>query len=212
MLVASVARSARCHRPSAYLALGELIRHGFVSASQEKGRKLYHAEKPERIASAFENVSNRLTEHTAHPPSQNVWDAKNGIRTLEGFEGVREAFDDVVRHTPKGGTFYRYTSERDLDKVNRYLSDDYRAKRDSKKLERLVISNPQSGMKKRPRLERFIKFIPPDRNLFDHDVIQLIYGKRISFIDLNCEKVLIIENQSLADFQRVIFDHLYRKL
>jgi sugar-specific transcriptional regulator TrmB len=212
MLAAHVARSARCHRPSAYLALRELIRIGFVTVSQKKGRKLYHAENPDRIPAAFADASARLSADSENLVPRNPWDAKSGIRTLEGFEGIREAFDDVIRHTPRGETFYRYTSERDLDKVNRYLSDDYRIRRDTKKLERLVISNPQSGLRKRPRLERFVKFIPADRSLFDHDIIQLIYGKRVSFIDLNCEKVLTIENQALADFQKVIFEQLYRKL
>ena len=87
-----------------------------------------------------------------------------------------------------------------------------RSYRDKKKLERMVISNPVSGMRKRPRLERFVKFIPPQMNLFDQDIIQLVYGERISIIDLNKERVLIIENKALAEFQKVIFRQLYDKL
>jgi len=55
-------------------------------------------------------------------------------------------------------------------------------------------------------------FIPSEISLFDQNIIQLVYGDRVSFIDLNTERVLIIENKALADFQKVIFKQLYDKL
>ena len=131
---------------------------------------------------------------------------------LEGAQGVRAAFSDVVSHTPRGETFYRYTSEKDLEAVNRMLPKDYRTLRDAKKLERLVISNPVSGKQKRSRLERFIKFIPPNFDLFQQNIIQLIYGDRLSLIDLNTNRVVIIESKALAEFQKIIFQQLYRNL
>ena len=99
-----------------------------------------------------------------------------------------------------------------MAKVNRYLSPNYRIAREKKKLERLVISNPISGKQKRPRLERFIKYIPSEANLFDQNIIHLIYRDRFSFINLNTEKAFIIEDKALADFQKVIFNQLYKKL
>jgi hypothetical protein len=76
----------------------------------------------------------------------------------------------------------------------------------------LVISNPVSGKQKRSRLERFIKFIPSNFDLFQQNIIQLIYGDRISLIDLNTNRVVIIENKALAEFQKIIFQQLYRNL
>jgi hypothetical protein len=134
------------------------------------------------------------------------------VRYFKGFAGVRAVFDDVIHHTPRRGTFYRYTSERDLDAVNRYLAPSYRKERDEKKLERLVISNPVSGSQKRPRLERFVRYIPPEADLFNQDVIQLVYGSRLAFINLLKEEAFIIEDKALADFQKVIFNQLFKKL
>ena len=121
-------------------------------------------------------------------------------------------FDDTIAHTPKGQTFYRYTSERDLSRVNRYLSPGYRGARDKKKLERLVISNARSGAQKRSRLERFIKYMPEGTLQFDQNIIQIVYGKRLAFINLNSEEAFVIEDAALADFQKVIFSQLYRRL
>ncbi len=134
------------------------------------------------------------------------------MRVFSGPKGIRDVFDDVISHSKKRDTFYRYTSERDLDSVNSYLSKDYRKRRDAKHLERLVISNPVSAKRKSSRLERFIKYFPKEVSLFDQNIIQLIYGERVAFIDLNKEEAFVIENQALADFQKVIFKQLYKKL
>lgn len=139
-------------------------------------------------------------------------DVPQSVRFLHGPAGIRAAFDDVISHTPKGDTFFRYTSERDLAKVNKYLARDYRERRDKKKLERLVISNAVSGSQKKSRLERFVKFIPRDTDQFEQNIIQLIYGECVSIIDLTTEEVVIIENKQLTDFQKVVFKLLYKQL
>lgn len=139
-------------------------------------------------------------------------DVPHHIRFLYGPSGIRAAFDDVITHSKKGDTFFRYTSEKDLQKVNSYLANDYRLRRDKKKLERKVISNAISGSQKKSRLERFIKFIPEESEQFEQNIIELVYGERVSIIDLNTEEVVIIENKKLADFQKVIFKLLYKRL
>ena len=164
-----------------------------------------------RITEAFASVAETTKESALNETHEDTLKLAH-MRILTGSAGVRMAFDDVVTHTPRGETFYRYTSEKDLARADSYLSRTYRNVRDSKKLERLVISNPRSGKQKRPRLERFIKYIPEEFDHFDQDIIQITYGKRIALIDLNVEQAIIVENASLADFQKVIFKMLYRKL
>lgn len=208
----SVCLNTRTHRPAVYRALNSLIAHHFVFTSKKGQRKLYHAANNRLIIKAFTQTSDKISEKFAKQVNDDDLYKNKEIKFLSGFKGVRAAFDDVIAHLKRGEIFYRYTSEKDLDAVNRYLSKNYRLLRDKKKLERMVISNPVSGQRKKPRLERFVKFIPNQTSLFDQNIIQLIYGNRVSLIDLNTERVLIIENKSLADFQKVIFRQLYDKL
>jgi len=151
------------------------------------------------------------------------WDTMAAMRYFEGPSSVTAIFNDVVEHSKRGDIFYRYTSEKNLDDVNRLLPADYRKRRDAKRLERLVISNPESGSRKRSRLERFIKFlgsstdadhrpVSAEKELFHQNAIQLIYGDRIALIDLNTHIGLIIENKTLAEFQKTIFRALYKRL
>lgn len=209
--VTNIAKAVAAHRPAIYAALDDLLKHNFVSMVQKGKRTFYQSANPRLIAKEFAKVSNKVIAKIEAMPVPDAYSQKD-IRVLSGRKGIQDAFDDIIDHTPRGDTFYRYTSERNLDSVNSYLSKDYRARRDAKKLERLVISNPESGGQKRPRLERFIRYIPSQNSLFDHNVIQTIYGDRVSFIDLNTEKVIIIENKALAEFQRTIFKQLYKKL
>lgn len=211
MLATRVISSTKAHRPAAYRSLYELQKAGLAIRERKGKRFTWNAADPKRIEHLFAEEAHML--HRSLPHSQKNSEIVNdSIRILKGKEGIRMAFDDAVSHMPKRGTFYRFTSEKDLDAVNAYLSADYRKIRDAKKLERKVISNPISGKRKAKRLERFVKFIPQESDLFLQNIIQLVYNDRIAFIDLNKEEVLIIENKALADFQTVIFKQLYAKL
>lgn len=212
LLVNEIARHSGLHRPSVYAAIRDLLRLSFIQAVPEGKRMRYCITDPNRIAREFAGVSVKTAQEVARilPPKEK--EPQENVRFISGKQGIRATFDDVIEHMPRGKTFYRYTSEQDLDAVNAYISPNYRIRRDKKKLERLVISNPKSGLRKRSRLERFVKFIPPKDSLFEQNIIQLVYGERLAFIDLNTEQCIIIENKALADFQKVIFRQLYRKL
>jgi len=207
-LVLAISGHSYLHRPTVYRELGRLLELGLVTKTLS-GKRVLYVPAPETVAFAlFEKEVARVQKQSLVPASPTT----ATVRSLEGAKGIREVFDDVIEHSKRGETFYRYTSEKNLEKVNSYLSPDYRARRDKKKLERLVISNPVSASQKRSRLERFIKFIPKDMSVFDQNIIELIYGDRVAFIDLTNEKAFIIENPALADFQKVIFKQLYKKL
>lgn len=212
LLVTAIAEGANVPRMTVYRVLTELCadkivitvplgrRTGYVAAHPSVLEKLLS-----RDAAETGKVMAKLT--TAHEK-----DVPSHVRFLAGKEGISAAFDDVISHTPRSGLVYRYTSEKDLSEVNAYLAPDYRARRDAKKLERLVISNPLSNAQKRKRLERFIRCIPADADTFDQNIIQFVYGDRVSFIDITTEQVIIIVNPALATFQKVIFNQLYKKL
>jgi len=180
--------------------------------TQSGKRRYWTAANPKRVTALFASVLRQVESLEPRARAAAEEAVTSSLKLYHGSKGVQTVFDDVVGHTRRGDTFYRYTSERDLDAVNSYLSPDYRERRDAKKLERLVISNPLSGSRKKPRLERFVKYMPPEAGLFMQNVIEIVYGDRIAFIDLNTEESLVIENQALAEFQKVIFKQLYKKL
>jgi sugar-specific transcriptional regulator TrmB len=212
LLVTAIANHAKVQRMTVYRVLEVLGRDKVVIAAPIGLRTGYSAEHPSVLESLLSCDVVKTEKVIAKLITKREKEVPAYIRFLRGKEGIREAFDDVIAHTPRGALVYRYTSEKDLSEVNAYLAPDYRARRDAKKLERLVISNPLSSAQKRKRLERFIRCIPADADTFDQNIIQFVYGNRVSFIDITTEQVTIIENPALAAFQKVIFNQLYKKL
>ena len=212
LLVAEIADEIKKDRPEVYRNIKQLLKHQFIKKITTGKRTFYSAENPRLLGESFSNIVEEASSSMEKLAKKKERALPEHIRYFKGFQGIRAVFDDVIDRTPKGERFYRYTSERDLVATNRYLSPNYRARRDMKKLERLVISNPVSGKQKRPRLERFIKFIPPEFDLFQQNIIQLIYADYLAFINLNTEEAFIIKDPALSSFQKVIFNQLYRRL
>lgn len=202
----------RLHRPQVYRALGELHESQLIIQTTTGKQKKYYAEPPKKLDRLAQDVAERIA--TIIPELEERSLRKNNqpfVKILEGSKGIRSVFDDLIDSCSTGEIFYRYTSELDLDKVNSFLPKDYRVRRDTKKLERFVISNKLSGNQKKQRLERTLKFIPQD-DPFNQNIIELIYANKVAIIDLNTQISLLIENESIAAFQKVIFRNLYKRL
>lgn len=211
--ISDIAAKTGLYRPSVYKSLESLLAKNLILRVPQGKRSLYTAENPAKLQELAKQLFSEVTQTVDE--LQELYTEKDRmptIRVLEGREGVRAVFADVVETLPKGATFYRYTSEKNLNEVNKYLPKEYRKKRDAKRLERLVISNTASGSQKKPRLERWIKYIPQDFDPFQQNIIQLIYGKRVAIIDMTTKNSLIMENAAFADFQEKIFKLLYKKL
>lgn len=208
--MSSVVRTAHIHRPAAYRAVRALHARGILESHKNGKRTTFRSKGTETLVSLFAETTSTVAQ-TARS-AQKADPTFAHVRYLTGTKGITEIFADVLQHTKKGDTFFRYTSERNLDEVNSYLPKDYRTMRDRKKIERQVISNVHSGSRKRPRLERFVKFLGGDKEHFTQNAIQLIYGTRIAFIDITRKECFVIENETLAEFQKVIFKALYRRL
>lgn len=210
--MSAIAEGAHIHRPAAYRAVRELEAAKLVARQTVRKRTLVRARSRIHVRALFAAGERELDHVERQAPASGADLAGSGISFYEGRGSIAAVFEDMLVHTKRGETFFRYTSERDLDAVNRLLPADYRTRRDAKRLERLVISNPESGKRKRNRLERFIKFLGSERESFRQNAIELIYGNRVAFIDLNGPSALIIENATLADFQKTVFLALYRRL
>lgn len=209
--VSAISKKVRAHRPAIYRCLAALEDNKLIARKDFGKRTYYGAEPRARITALFSKAMQGVREVGEAVPA-GPQNSMGAIRYFEGSNTIPSIFNDVVEHCGRGDTFYRYTSERDLDAVNSKLPSDYRKRRDGKRLERLVISNPESGKRKRNRLERFIKFLGAQKESFHQNAIELLYGERIAFIDLNSERGFIIENKTLVEFQKTIFLALYKRL
>jgi sugar-specific transcriptional regulator TrmB len=213
-IITKIAEKTSIHRPLIYKALPSLIEKRLVTQNQVKKHMVYTAEPPNRLEAIFEDLKYELFNLLPDLEDSYVTSTKKlKVRFLEGRDGTKRVFEDIVRSLPRGSTFYRYSSNSDgVEKKDKYLPRTYRNIRDAKKLERQVITNEVTAKQKIEKIDRFLKIMPDDYGKFEHNVTELIYGDKIAFIDYNSETAVIIENKKIADFQRNIFQVLYKKI
>jgi sugar-specific transcriptional regulator TrmB len=212
--IARISEKTAIHRPLIYKALPTLLEKKLVTQSTRAKRKVYMAEPPNRLEALFDDL--KIDFFEALPDLEDQYsrnELKPRVRFLEGRDGTKRIFDDIVRSLKKGDVFYRYSSNRDgQEKKDKYVPRGYRAMRDEKKLERQVITNEQTAKQKTAKLDRFLKVMPADFGPFDHGVTEVIYADKIAFIDYNSDTAMIIESKRIAEFQKHIFKMLYKKL
>ena len=212
--ITELADKTSLHRTQLYRMLPFLIESGYVIQTLVGKKKYYLPASPEVVQNAFESLASQNSQNIAY--LQNLYnhlDKKLTVIYEKWAKGITGVFSDIVSSTQKGDVFYRVTSETDTDFINEnYLPKDYREKRDKKELERYVIMSGKSAKNKSPRLERDLKIVPEKIDEFDDNVLMTIYGQKVAFVDFNSETSIIIENKQIADFQKKLFQMLYKSL
>ena len=137
---------------------------------------------------------------------------RDEVTILRGEEGLALCFLDVVQSLKKGELFYQINSAKDQPYVDTIVPETYRPIRDAKHIERKTITTRYVGEHKKPRLERSLRYIEESDEVFEHNVIQFIYGDKISLLDFNTLTGTVIQNKAIADFQKSIFSTLYKRL
>ncbi|HEY4515142.1 MAG TPA: helix-turn-helix domain-containing protein [Candidatus Paceibacterota bacterium] len=211
--ITEIANKTGKHRPLVYRVLATLLRKGLVNIVPKGRSKRYVAVHPSKLREMLTTLSTRLDRTI--PELERAYEIRGArplVRFLEGKEGIKSVFQDVVDTLKKGEVFYRFSSIKDVATAEGYLPIGYRKAREAKRLERLVIMNEQAAKSKEPSLERFIKTIPEELSSFDHNVTRIIYADKVAYVDYNSETAVIIENPIIATFERKIFELLYKKL
>lgn len=214
LTITELSVKTQLHRTQLYRMLPFLIESGYVIQSMKGKKKYYLPASPEIVQNAFENLASQNSQNIAY--LQNLYnhlDSKPTVIYEKWAKGITKVFSDIVSSTQKWDVFYRVTSESDTDFINEnYLPKDYREKRDKKELERYVIMSSKSAQNKTPRLQRDLKIVPEKIDEFDDNVLMTIYGQKVAFVDFNTETSIIIENKQIADFQKKLFQMLYKSL
>ena len=134
------------------------------------------------------------------------------MKLLEGKEGLRFAFNDILDSQKRGNVFYRYSSKKSITAAEKYMPRDWRISRDAKQLQRLMITDAVAEWQKKPSLTHFHKLLPPDAGLLNDNIAEVIYANKVAFADFDSEVAVIIEDPMIADFQRKLFKVLYKLL
>lgn len=213
MNVAEIGRLGNLYRHQVYRAVSSLEEKGLVAHIVIGKRKRFTAESPELLREIANDVTADLSRTLPVLLARyKVQGMKSLVKFYEGKRGIAHVFDDLVATLRVDDVYFRFTSSKDLDLTESYLPKNYRAMRDKKRLSRFIINSETSARQRGGKLNRQVKTIPKEFDLFDYEISQIIYGNKVAFIDFNTETAFIIENDKVAEFQKKIFQLLYGKL
>lgn len=213
LTITQIAKYSKLHRPLIYKSLPELERKQLVTETPRGKRIFYMAESPKKLESLFDELKNSFENNL--PELLRTYENQSQkpiIKFLGGKEGIKFVYDDILNTLNRGDVFYRYSSAKNMRKRGSYIPKNYEQRRDAKQIERFVITNKKTAERKRNRLDRDIKIIPTQFDPFEYNITQLIYGDKLAFVDYNTETATIIENHTIVQFQKKLFQLLYSKL
>lgn len=210
--LSDISRETHINRPALYTLLPRMQRTGLISQVQKQRRIFYKAESPMRVLELYtadqqEISTNLKTLAEAHKETSHE---RPIIKYFEGQKGVTFVFDDILQALPKGGTFYRYSSR--TGDGNKLGYTRYAQIRDAQGIERMVITSEEKAKRKGNKLERSMKIIPKDFDLFTDNVSLVIYADKTAYIDYSSKTSFIVESAKIARFQEKLFRLLYKKL
>jgi predicted transcriptional regulator len=206
--VAFTARKTKLSRTTVYKSLEALINKKRIRKTSPKRRTLYEAVDPGTFITELEEMSRQGIQELYQLSAKHKGSLFIPVVSMhEGQAEIHSIYEDIITTLPRGGTYFRYTSRRDEHGVTPL----YQVHKNTKEIERLVITSLKKADLKEQDANRFIKTVPKDF-AFDDNVTLLIYGQKIAYIDYNSMTGTVIESPQLARFQEKIFKLLWRKL
>ena len=207
--VSPIAAKADIQRTASYKILDHLHREGVVSFVEKGGKKHYSAVTLEQLKhlqiekiKRFEAVIPELKvlEKTVVPRPK--------VQFFEGPEGIKTALSDTLNQ-PKGSEFIAYFAgegyyQQDPAFAERYVRE--RAKRGIR-VRCLAPDTPATRAWSKHDKEqlRTTLLVPANKFPFSNEFD--IYGNKVAIISLKDEFLaVIIESESIAKTQRMIFD------
>jgi hypothetical protein len=172
----------------------------FVAESPEKLEELYKKIE-DKYYSDIEDLYSLYEVGTSEKPQ---------VFFNKGEKAIKDSYMDIVNALGKNEKYYRYSSTSPHFR-EKYVTKKYRELREKKGLERLIITN-KSSYKGSERLGSRVKILPEKMDFLDDNYVQVIYGNKVSIIDLNSQSVTTIRNEKYANFQKKIFETLFNYL
>ncbi len=203
--VSEIAIKANIKRTTTYDVLANLIKKGLIGQTIKGKKRLFYAEKPEKLNKLLEEKQNNLAEIMPILKSlHNTAGVKPKIRYYEGKEGLKEVYRDTLNYK---GELLAFVTENIIKKLGQDFADEYIKKRKKAQITVKVIA---------PDLEELINYKKQDKkyiketrlvpaNKFPFTIEMNIYGNKLAFMSFAEEMGLIVESNEIADNMRSLF-------
>ena len=210
--ISEISKKTWINRPSIYSTIPNMIESGLLIEVLKWKRKHYSAQNPKilktylnQIEKDFDFIYEELEENYKKRKKRPI------LQSLDWKKWIKYIFADIVKTLKKWDIYYRYSSRKNIDK-RWYLPENYKKIRDEKLLERFVITNDYLNKNQPKKVRKESVIIPKSFDLFEDDILKIIYKNKVAIIDYNSNQWFIIENPLFANFERKLFKLLFKFL
>jgi len=217
--VASIARTAKLNRTTAYGILKTLSESGLVTSSEQRGVLRYQSIAPELLPAYIERRGRELLDTKEEVakivPQIKLMRSKARIlpkvQFFEGKEGIEQAYVDKLENNTEK-VVYEFTGmDTTYKKLGDSFADYYVKKRTGLKIksEYIAPDTPfaREEAKNDEKLYREVTFIPSQYKM---DTEISIYGNKVSMTSFSAENpvTILIEDENLSRTMKNIFDYV----
>jgi sugar-specific transcriptional regulator TrmB len=209
--VIDISKKAGIKRTTCYDVLLDLISEGLISETTKGKKRLFVGEDPEKIQRNLKNKERLFSEILPQLQSiNNIRGSKPKIRFYEGKEGLKEVYEDTIKHGGEilGFASYDIISVLGKDWANEYLRKRVRAGIYAKGIMPAVEPLMRDFISKDQEQRRSTKVIDPKKYPFSIEINT--YGhNRVALMSAKEEIGLIIEGQEIHSTMKLIFQLIW---
>jgi sugar-specific transcriptional regulator TrmB len=211
--VSDISKKAGLKRPTVYLTIDELLQKQLIYKVAKGKKNLYHAEKPDKIVSDLKSKLEQL--ENLLPELENIYQhplPKPRIRFYEGKHGLKQIYQEIASSSAQVFTCVS------IEKLNQVFNQQeikqlFKTARECETKFKDLLE-PSAQAKKYAKAEYRqkigpIKFLPKD---FKLSTDTLIYGSKTAMISFNDLVAVVIENQPIAQTQKMFLESLRKHL
>lgn len=210
--VSDIAAKAKLHRAEVYRVIPLLEEYRLLSPIQIGKRTHYRAAPAEMLEQLKDDFVRTANEVVARLKQKSRQGLPARLEHVQGVAAISKIYEEALRLTPKGGSYYRYSSGRAVFERSMYLTDDYENLKNTKGIGRYVITNELLKTNRKPDPNRAMVAVPADFDLFNDNVSKLIYADRVAIVDHDSREAFVIESERFAEFEKKVFKLLFRHL
>ena len=209
--VIEISKKAAIKRTTCYDILLDLITEGLISQTQLGKKRLFVGEDPEKIQRNLKSKERLFAEILPQLQSiNNSRIAKPKIRFYEGKEGIKEVYEDTLKH---GGEILGFASYDVIGIIGKQWADEYLRKRVNAAIHaKGIIPSTDPMMRdfisKDQEQFRSTKVIDPKKYPFSIEIN--VYGhNRVALMSAKEEIALIIEGTEIHSTMKLIFQLIW---
>lgn len=212
-IVTDIAQKSGINRSTTYVVLEELVKKGLVSISDEKAKRQYTAEPPERLIQLLEEQAKTAAKavnmaRQVLPELKSLYTGvgmKPRVSFYEGAEGLISVYEDTLTSTE---TIRAYAS---IENMHAALGDYFPAYYQRRATTGIAIRSihpdtPEARERVRHDKEEARDSVLVPHREYDFSPEINIYDNKIVFMSLREKFGLIIESEELAQAMKKVFE------